>query len=444
MWRGFHSVFRRGTSQAVEPTTSRRQNRSSHGARALSGNSKLRQAAQAVLPGRVIGCRYRLVENLGAGGFGRVWKARDETLHVDVAVKEVRLPPSASAAEQAERLARAGREARNPAKLRNHPNIVAVHDVVIDDDIPWIVMRLVEGCSLEEHVAAHGPLSVDKVADVAVGVLRALGAAHEAGVAHRDVKPANVMLTANGEVLLTDFGIAVHQADTALTVIGMFIGSVEYTAPERLRGDDRQATSDLFSLGATLYQAAEGLSPFHRETPAASLTAVLFDQAPPPQRAGELATLITRLLDKDPDKRPTVHQALALAGTPPRPTIQSAPDGQPVQAQKTRVATTPGSTKPHQESIGDKLRSFIAGSLLIFIAGYGVVQISVGLINGTDRTATHLIVAVGALMFAVMLWGGLVTILGIWMPKHAAEQASKIISGIVFLVILWLWWPLSV
>ncbi|MFF5204931.1 serine/threonine-protein kinase [Streptosporangium sp. NPDC000396] len=267
--------------------------------------------------GYVVGGRYRLVAELGSGGFGRVWQARDETLDVDVAVKELQLLPGMSQAEQADRLKRATREARNAARLRNHENIVAIHDVVVEDGLPWIVMELIDGCSLNEHIKAHGPLPVERAASVAVALLAAIGAAHQEGVVHRDIKPANVMLARNGKVLLTDFGIAVHSTDTALTATGMFIGSLEYTAPERLGGTEGLPASDLFSLGVTLYQAVEGVSPFRRDTPHATLTAVLLEEAPAPQRAGRLTQLITRLLDKDPDKRPTAAEALTMTGERP-------------------------------------------------------------------------------------------------------------------------------
>ncbi|WP_188316768.1 serine/threonine-protein kinase [Solihabitans fulvus] len=263
-------------------------------------------------PGRLISGRYRIVEKLGSGGFGRVWKARDETLHIDVAIKEVWLPQAMSPAEQADRLARAEREARNAARLRDHPGIVTVHDVVVEDGVPWTIMQLVSGSSLAEYLDGTGPLSVDQATRVAKGLLNALGAAHDAGIVHRDIKPANVMLASNGEVLLTDFGIAVHQADTALTATGALIGSVEYLAPERAKGNEGQAASDLFSLGVTLYQALEGSSPFRRGTSTGSLAAILFEQAPPPQRAGWLAPVIAGLLEKDPNRRMTVGQALAL------------------------------------------------------------------------------------------------------------------------------------
>jgi eukaryotic-like serine/threonine-protein kinase len=234
--------------------------------------------------GYVVGGRYRLAAELGSGGFGRVWRARDETLDVDVAIKELRLMPGMAPAEQAERLARATREARNAARLRKNENIVAIHDIVVENGLPWIVMDLIDGRSLDEHLRTHGPLPVDRVADIAVALLAAIGAAHREGVVHRDIKPANVMLAEDGKVLLTDFGTAVHDTDTTLTATGMVVGSPEYTAPERLRGTDGLPASDLFSLGATLFQAVEGNSPFRRGTSTATLSAVCWIQ---PRRRGE-------------------------------------------------------------------------------------------------------------------------------------------------------------
>ncbi|MEW1864040.1 protein kinase [Streptomyces sp. NPDC088194] len=269
-------------------------------------------------PGQLVGGRYRLVRRLGAGGFGRVWQAHDESLRVEVAVKEVWLPPAMNGAERAERVVRAERESRNAARLRNHPNIVTVHDVVVENGVPWTVMQLVDGTSLADHGTARGPLPVAEAVNVAAALLSALGAAHDAGIVHRDVKPDNVMLADDGQVLLTDFGISVHQADTALTAAGGFIGSIEYIAPERARGADEQAASDLFSLGVTLYQALEGVSPFRRGTPAATLAAVLLDEPPAPGRAGELAPLIAQLMAKDPELRPTVAAAQAMLEGMPR------------------------------------------------------------------------------------------------------------------------------
>ncbi|MER7468358.1 serine/threonine-protein kinase [Streptomyces sp. NPDC097981] len=270
-------------------------------------------------PGRAIGGRYRLVGPLGSGGFGRVWRAHDEALDVEVAVKEVWLPQQAgSEHEQEERLARAAREARNAAKLRDKAHIVAVHDVVVEEGTPWIVMRLVEGCSLSEYLRVEGRMPAARVAKVATALLKALKAAHAAGIVHRDLKPANVMLTPDGDVLLTDFGIAVHLTDTRLTVTGGVVGSAEYMAPERLNGGEDQGAGDLFSLGATLYEAVEGTSPFRRDTPTATFAALALHDPPPPQGGDTpLASLITALLAKRPGDRPTLGQALSLAAAAP-------------------------------------------------------------------------------------------------------------------------------
>ncbi|MFF2074823.1 protein kinase [Kitasatospora sp. NPDC058162] len=300
---------------------------------------------EEAIPGRLIGRRYRIVRQLGAGGFGRVWQAHDETLGIDVAVKQLWLPPATSDGERAERLARAEREARNAARLRDRPHIVSVHDVLVEDGMPWMVMQLVSGGSLSDRLAAHGPLPVERAAAVARALLTALGAAHAAGVVHRDVKPANVMLADDGEVLLADFGIAVHQADTTLTATGAFVGSIEYIAPERARGVDGQAASDLFSLGVTLYQAVEGISPFRRDSATASLTAVLFDPPAPPRNAGRLAPLILALLAKEPEQRPGTAEALAMLdeSVPAVPTVLDHPLAAATTAP---VVTNPLTTAP--------------------------------------------------------------------------------------------------
>ncbi|MEU8515861.1 serine/threonine-protein kinase [Kitasatospora sp. NPDC048722] len=288
--------------------------------------------------GRLVGGRYRLVRRLGAGGFGSVWQAHDEVLGVDVAVKEVQLPPAASAGEHDERLVRAQREARHAARLRDHPNVVGVHDVVVDGGLPWTVMQLIVGRSLEDRIVRDGPLPATEAARVAQAVLAALAAAHEAGIVHRDVKPANIMLADDGGVLLADFGIAVQQDQTALTASGMFIGSVDYLAPERAHGSPAAAAGDLFSLGATLYQAVEGRMPFRRDTPAATLAALLFETAPPMALAGPLAPLINGLLAKAPDDRLTGAQAAAMVTA----FLQQPPA--PPTAPPTAPFTTPATT----------------------------------------------------------------------------------------------------
>ena len=306
--------------------------------------------AQEAQQRELIGGRYRLVKALHTGGFGRVWQARDLRLDGDVAVKEVWLPPSISATERAERLVRAEREARNAAALRNHPNIVTVQDVVTEGGVPWIVMQLVTGHSLAEDIEASGPLSAAQAGYVADSLLKALGAAHDAGIVHRDVKPANVMFADNGEVLLTDFGIAVHETDTTLTATGMIVGSMDYIAPERIRGEDGKAAADMFSLGVTLYQAVTGVCPFHRDTVAASLAAILFEQPKPPPCPAGLSTLIMRLLAKDPAQRPTVPAAralLATLNTDAVPQVQAAVRTAPAAPKRaTRVAPAPKRLPP--------------------------------------------------------------------------------------------------
>ncbi|MGW7688392.1 serine/threonine-protein kinase [Streptomyces asiaticus] len=172
-------------------------------------------------------------------------------------------------------------------------------------------MELIDGGSLENRLA-KGRLSPDEAAEVAEALLKALDAAHQAGIVHRDVKPANIMLAADGRILLTDFGIASHQADTRLTTDGAVIGTLEYLAPERLGGAAVAAASDLFSLGVTLFRAVEGTSPFLRDSQAATLAALAMEEPPPPERAGQLAPLILGLLAKYPDARLNVTDALVL------------------------------------------------------------------------------------------------------------------------------------
>ncbi|WP_329425710.1 protein kinase [Streptosporangium sp. NBC_01495] len=251
----------------------------------------------------VLAGRYRALAKLGSGGMGVVWRARDELLHREVAIKEVRLDPNLPEAQRAEARERTLREARAAARL-GHPSIVAVHDVVAQDGRPWIVMDLVKGRSLEQAVQAEGPLPPRRVAMIGLAVLDALALAHSRGIVHRDVKPANIMLAGDGGVLLTDFGIATLEGDVQLTSPDALIGSPGYMAPERLRGTDDGPATDLWSLAATLYTAVEGRSPFRRESSAATIGAILTQEAPQPRRAGGLAPVLMAALVKDPRLRP--------------------------------------------------------------------------------------------------------------------------------------------
>lgn len=343
--------------------------------------------AEEVAPGYLVGGQYRLVELIGSGGFGRVWKAVDETLEVDVAVKQIWLPQSLAADERADALRRATREARNAARLRDHPNIVTVHTVVVDGDSPWIVMRWVDGHSLDRWIRTESRVPVTDVRRIADGLLSALEAAHTAGIMHRDVKPGNVLLGPHNEVLLADFGIAVHPTDTTVTATGMFVGSAEYMAPERLRGSDEPA-GDLFSLGATLYHAVEGVSPFHRTTAAATITAVMFDDPPDLQHAGDLRPLITALLAKDPKDRPSIGAARQLLNsgteviTRPTPTKKlpeptkkpPAPTKKP-PAQKKAPAPrkSPVATKSKDENVPLTVFKFIVFFAMLLYVGPQII-----------------------------------------------------------------------
>ncbi|MFI9366266.1 protein kinase [Kitasatospora sp. NPDC053057] len=265
------------------------------------------RAEEAV--GRLVGGRYRLLERLGAGGMGTVWRARDEVVDRDVALKEPRVPEHVGAAEQRTAFARMEREARAAARI-DHPSVVTIHDVVTEDGRPWIVMELVRGRSLAE-VLEEGTLAPREAARIALAVLGALGAAHECGVLHRDVKPGNVMLGRHERVVLADFGIAQVEGEQKLTETGGFIGSPEYLAPERVLGRRAGPASDLWSLGVTLYQAVEGVSPFRRQTTPATLQAVLLAELPPLRQAGPLAPVIAAMLRREEEQRSTVQDARA-------------------------------------------------------------------------------------------------------------------------------------
>ncbi|GIH14639.1 serine/threonine-protein kinase [Rugosimonospora africana] len=247
--------------------------------------------------------RYRLHQQLGAGGMGMVWLARDEVLGRDVAIKEVVPPAGLSDLDRAELRFRTLREARTAARL-NHPNVVKIYDVVHTEEWPWIVMEYVPSRSLHEVIASGGPLSPTQVAGIGLSVLAALTAAHQAGVLHRDVKPGNVLIGDDGRVVLTDFGLATFDdTESAVTLPGLVLGSAQYVAPERARDGTSTPQSDLWSLGATLYAAVEGRSPYARSSTMATLTALATALPDPPQRAGTLKPVLTGLLRRNPKDR---------------------------------------------------------------------------------------------------------------------------------------------
>ncbi|MFD8386450.1 serine/threonine-protein kinase [Streptomyces sp. NPDC059679] len=276
--------------------------------------------------GRIVDGRFELLERLGSGGMGTVWRARDLALHREVAVKQVRplAPESAPVGSDASRVLRERvlREARALARL-SHPHVVTIYHVIDEgeDSYPWLVMELVPGGSLAELLDEGAPLTPEKAARMARQVLAALRTAHAAGIRHRDVKPANVMLRPDGDAVLTDFGIAALQrtgsveggaGSAPLTATGEIIGTPDYLAPERIRGTDDDPASDLWSLGMTLYVCVEGHNPLHRPTALATLAAVLDGAVPPPVRAGALGPVLMELLVPDPAARPSAERLDAM------------------------------------------------------------------------------------------------------------------------------------
>lgn len=260
---------------------------------------------------RLLAGRYELGDRLGRGGMGTVWRAWDRMLDREVAVKELtvnHLPE-----EELQILhARMKREASAAARIK-HPGVITVHDVLEQDGRPWIVMELVDGRSLADVISQDGTLQPRAAADVGSQVLAALHRGHQLGVLHRDVKPANVLLErGTGRVVLLDFGIATYEGSTELTRPGDLVGSPDYLAPERAQGERPGPASDLWGLGATLWAAVEGRSPFRRDSPITTLAAVVEEPLPQSRRAGPLGPVLAALMAKDPAERPSADEAARM------------------------------------------------------------------------------------------------------------------------------------
>jgi serine/threonine protein kinase len=296
---------------------------------------------------RMLAGRYELGERLGRGGMGTVWRARDLMLEREVAVKELtvsHLPEEDRAILQS----RMKLEARAAARIK-HAGVITIHDVLEQDGRPWIVMELIDGRSLADVIAHDGPLGPREAAEVGAQVLDALHKGHQLGVLHRDVKPANVLLEhGTGRAVLLDFGIAKldfgiaeFEGSAELTRPGDLVGSPDYLAPERAHGERPGAASDLWGLGATLYAAVEGQSPFRRQSPVSTLAAVISDPLPEPRNAGALGPVLAALMAKEPERRPSAEDALRmLREVTAGHTIKTAavPHG---QAQRTPTQTVP-------------------------------------------------------------------------------------------------------
>ncbi|MEU3890801.1 serine/threonine-protein kinase [Streptomyces sp. NPDC029041] len=339
---------------------------------------------------RVVAGRYRLEARLGRGGMGVVWRATDQLLGRSVAVKELPYDETLSAVQARRQRDRTLREARAVAQL-SHPHIIVVHDVVEDGARPYIVMELIEGGSLADRLAHQGPVDAVEAARIGIALLGALRAAHAAGVLHRDLKPDNVLLeTGTDRVVLTDFGIAQVAGAPTLTENGAFVGSPEYTAPERMSGVRTGPESDLWSLGVLLCAALSGASPFHRDSLGGILHAVVVGDIQPPAQAGPLLPVVRGLLERDPDRRLDADRAERMlrafrdtGRTPPMPppayapTVAAAPRSRPQDSAVRQPPMPPveprGPHRPEEPFLRQPARrALIAALLVAAMAGAGV------------------------------------------------------------------------
>ncbi|MFE0021154.1 serine/threonine-protein kinase [Amycolatopsis sp. NPDC059021] len=273
--------------------------------------------------GRQIANRYRLLEIIGSGGMGVVWRAYDRKLCRMVAVKRAKLPDSGSGRQLL-------REARLAARLQ-HPNVVTIHDAVVSDDDLWLVMEWVPAFTLAEMLE-HGPLPARTVIEIGLQLADALEAVHEQGIVHRDVKPGNVLVTALGVIKLTDFGISRSVlTDDTITPSAMVSGSPGYIAPEVADGGEPTRAADIFGLGATLYAAVEGAPPFDGASPCAVLRKTAAGKVPPPRHAGELGRALATLMPRDPRERPAARGV--------RPLLTACRDGIPCAGKEKARAT---------------------------------------------------------------------------------------------------------
>ncbi|HVF33396.1 MAG TPA: protein kinase [Acidimicrobiales bacterium] len=287
------------------------------------GDRKVTAGLRTEREGTAVGGRYELHELLGRGGMGSVWRGEDQLLQRPVAVKRVELPAHLPEDERATLRSRVLREARAAARV-SHPRLVTIFDVVEEEGTVFLVQELVDAPTLKQLVTERGPLRPTEVARIGVQLAEGLAAAHANGVIHRDVKPSNVMVRDDGSVKLADFGIASVSGDPQITGTGVVIGSPAYMAPEQATGETVGAAADVWSLAATLYFAVEGVQPFGKSDTLSTLTAVVHEPPRTTTRAGALDGVLTRLLDKDPDSRPSVAEAARL--------LERAQEAQPTAA----------------------------------------------------------------------------------------------------------------
>ena len=297
----------------------------------------------------MIAGRYTLDREIGRGGMGAVWSGTDLTLGRTVALKRIGTSPGGGTPD----VQRAEREARLAARL-NHPHVVAVFDLVDEPESgeQWMVMEHVEGTNLSEIVRANGALPPDEIAPILAQVADALAAAHTAGIVHRDVKPSNILVAADGNVKLTDFGIARTEADAALTQTGLVTGSPAYLAPEVASGQLATEASDVWSLGATLCHALTGRPPYEvSDNVMGALYRIVNDDPPRPANAGWLAPVLVKSLVKDPAERWSAAQARDFLAFGPPTTDLPEPEDVPVTRTTTLEAVTAPPLAPEPEPV---------------------------------------------------------------------------------------------
>ncbi len=315
---------------------------------------------------RVVG-RYALQAVIGAGGMGEVWRALDEKLERTVAVKRVLVV--ASTGESAEVRRRLVREAKAAARL-HHPAVVTVFDVVEDRDEPWIVMEYVPSRSLADHIAVAGRLEPVAAARIGVALADALVAAHDAGIVHRDLKPANVLVVSGGGVKLTDFGVSRAIGDVRTTATGVLVGTPLYLAPEVAAGEDATAASDIFGLGAVVFEAVEGVPPYGDRTNLFDVLRRASDgRIEPARHAGPLGAVLSRLVAASPAERPDAREARRLleevldevvAPTTPSPVL--------VRAEPVAAPPVPGPPPPRRRRRGRVVVAAVVGVVLVAAA----------------------------------------------------------------------------
>ncbi|GAB3134750.1 protein kinase domain-containing protein [Amycolatopsis sp. NPDC004378] len=251
--------------------------------------------------------RYRLVEPIGGGAMGTVWRAQDEMLDRTVAIKELLLPHDHDEDRTEEAKNRAMREARIAARLQ-HSHAITVFAVLEEEDRPWLIMEYLPSKSFAVLVREE-PTTVDDAVRVGAQISSALAGAHRAGIVHRDVKPANILVSDDGTAKITDFGISRAIGDVKLTATGEIAGTPAFLAPEVARGEDASFAADVFSLGATLYAAVEGQPPYGTaDNPIALLYRASSGEIVPPEKAGRLTPLLLRMLASEPAERPSMDE----------------------------------------------------------------------------------------------------------------------------------------